>query len=335
MVALRRLVPLTSHVLRLTVVIHLLATGGTIAMQRSAEAGGNVPALDAGQLVTMAGLGERSNLRVEDWERLPGVHRGPVELWALRDRVADIVAAPVPPSGLVITHGTDTLEETAYLIARTVPPEVPVVLTGAMRTSSDPGWDGPLNLHAAVEVACSPASRGRGALVVFSSLILDGRFAAKIHTSALEAFGSPHAPPLGTVDGAVRYQRPSEPHHLLAPGNLSPRVAIVPLILGDDGALLDLARAGFDGVVIEGFGRGNIPPGALPAIRRWLDDGKPVVLASRCTAGEVGGEYAFAGGGGELLRMGVLAAGRRTPALARMELVLCLAAGVPYGTGHP
>ena len=315
-------------------VVHLLATGGTIAMQRSATAGGNVPALDAEQLVhAVGGLGDRNELRVEDWERLPGVHRGPVELWALRNRVADIVAASGAPAGLVITHGTDTLEETAYLIGRTVPPEVPVVITGAMRTSSDADWDGPANLRAAVAVARSSASRGRGALVVFASRILDGRFAAKIDTFALEAFGSPHAPTLGSVDGAVRFLRPSEPHSLLQARDLSPRVALVPLLLGDDGAILDLARARFDGVVIEGFGRGNVPPGALPAIRRWLDDGKPVVLSSRCAAGEVGGEYAFAGGGGELLQMGVIAAGRRTPALARMELLLSLSAGVSYGAG--
>jgi len=312
--------------------IHLLATGGTIAMQRSAAAGGNVPALDAEQLVdAVGGLGDRGDLRVEDWERLPGVHRGPVELWALRNRVAEIVGAPSAPTGLVITHGTDTLEETAYLIARTVPSSVPVVLTGAMRTSSDPEWDGPGNLRAAVEVARSPASRDRGALVVFASRILDGRFVAKIDTIALEAFGSPHAPSLGTVNDAVQYERPSEPHFLLPARDLSRCVALVPLILGDDGALLDLARPRFDGVVLEGFGRGNIPPGALPAIRRWLEDGKPVVLSTRCAAGEVGGEYAFAGGGGELLQMGVIAAGRRTPALARMELALSLSAGVPYG----
>ena len=303
-------------------------------MQRSAEAGGNVPALDAEQLVrAVGGLGSGSDLRVEDWERLPGVHRGPVELWALRNRVAEIVAAPEAPLGVVITHGTDTLEETAYLIARTIPSDVPVVLTGAMRTSSDPGWDGPANLRAAVDVARHPASRRRGAVVVFASRILDGRFVAKIDTIALEAFGSPHAPPLGTVDGEVRYERPSAPHHLVPAQNLSPRVAIVPLILGDDGALLDLARKGLDGVVIEGFGRGNIPPGAIPAVRRWLDSGKPVVLSSRCAAGEVGGEYAFEGGGGQLLQMGVIPAGRRTPALARMELVLSLSAAAPYGSG--
>ena len=110
-------------------------------------------------------------------------------------------------------------------------------------------------------------------------------------------------------------------------------LAIVPLVLGDDGTLVESARAHCDGLVIEGFGRGNIPPGALPAVARWLEDGKPVVLSSRCAAGEVGGEYAFSGGGGELLRMGVLPAGPRTPALARLELVLALSAGVPYGGG--
>jgi L-asparaginase len=168
---------------------------------------------------------------------------------------------------------------------------------------------------------------------VYADRILDGRFAAKENAFAVEAFASPHAPDLGTAGSSVRYARDSEPHHLLHARDLSPRVAIVPLILGDDGALLESARARFDGVVIEGFGRGNIPPGALPALSRWLQDGKPVVLASRCAAGEVGGEYAFPGGGGELLRMGVVPAGPRTPALARMELVLALSAGAPYGAG--
>jgi L-asparaginase len=84
-------------------------------------------------------------------------------------------------------------------------------------------------------------------------------------------------------------------------------------------------------VVLEAFGRGNCPPGILPSVRRWLEDGKPVVLASRCPYGEVGGEYAFEGGGGQLLRLGVLAAGPRTASLARLELALCLSAGVPYG----
>ncbi|HEX7025082.1 MAG TPA: asparaginase [Gemmatimonadales bacterium] len=316
-----------------TVMIHLLATGGTIAMQRSPAAGGNVPALGAAELVArVGGFDGGRELTVEDWERLPGVHRGPAELWALRQRVAELVAGPAAPSGVVITHGTDTLEETAYLLARTIPPRVPVVVTGAMRTSSDPDWDGPRNLRDAVRVAGHPESRDRGTLVVFAGRIIDARFVVKVDSFQPDAFGSPHAPELGTVDDdGVDFECSSPPHTLLPARKLAARVGIVPLILGDDGRLLEAARELFDGVVIVGFGRGNIPPGALPALRRWLDAGKPVVLASRCASGEVGGDYAFEGGGGELLRMGVIPAGARPVSLARMELTLSISAGVPYG----
>jgi L-asparaginase len=314
--------------------IHLLATGGTIAMQRNAVAGGNIPALGGRELLAMVGdLGTTHELRVEDWERLPGVHRGPVEVWAMRQRVRAIVTGPDAPSGLVITHGTDTLEETAYLLARTLPPELPIVVTGSMRTSSDPGWDGPRNLRDALAVAGHPDARGRGTMVVFAGRIFDGRDVTKLDAFGDDAFGSPHEPPLGTVEGGVpRFSRPADPGRpLLLAKDLTPRVAAVPLILGDDGTLLDFALTRFDGLIIQGFGRGNVPPGAVPAIRRWLDAGKPVVLASRCPYGEVGGEYAFEGGGGQLIRLGVVPAGRRPVSLARLELVLCLSAGVRYG----
>jgi L-asparaginase len=316
--------------------IHLFATGGTIAMQRNAAAGGNIPALGGRELLAMVGsLGVTHEIRVEDWERLPGVHRGPVELWAMRERIRAIVSGPGAPDGVVITHGTDTLEETAYLLARTVPPDVPIVVTGSMRTSSDPDWDGPRNLRDAVVVAGHRDARGRGAMVVFAGHIYDGRDVTKVDAFDDDAFGSPHQPALGAVDaGEPRFARPADPRrNLLSAGDLSPRVAVVPLILGDDGTLVDFARTRFDGLVIQGFGRGNVPPGAVPAIRRWLDDGKPVVLASRCPHGEVGGEYAFEGGGGHLIRLGVTPAGKRPTPLARLELALCLAAGVPYGGG--
>lgn len=313
--------------------IHLLATGGTIAMQRSAEAGGNVPALDGHGLIGLIGGSVPGvELRVEDWERLPGVHRGPAEIWALRQRVLAIASDPSPPDGVVITHGTDTMEETAYLLARTVPPAVPIVLTGAMRTSSDPDWDGPRNLREALLVASDVGSQGRGTMVVFAGKILAGRDVAKLDAFSPDAFGAPHAGPIGIVAAlGPQFEFPPEPNpSLLSPRGLTARVAIIPLFLGDDGGLLDLARSRFDGVVIEAFGRGNAPPGVLPAIARWLADGKPVVLASRCPFGEVGGEYAFEGGGGQLLRMGVIPAGARATSAARLELMLCLSAGVPY-----
>jgi L-asparaginase len=105
------------------------------------------------------------------------------------------------------------------------------------------------------------------------------------------------------------------------------------MVVGDEGGLLDLARSGHDGVVIIGFGSGNIPPGALPAIRRWIAERKPVVLASRCPEGQVTPVYAFEGGGATLVREGVTPAGPRTPSQARMELIIALSAGAPYGAG--
>jgi L-asparaginase len=115
------------------------------------------------------------------------------------------------------------------------------------------------------------------------------------------------------------------------PSGLSAKVAQIPVIVGDMGELLDLARKSYDGVVVEAFGSGNVPPGAVAAIRKWVAEGKPVVLASRCPRGEVTPVYAFPGGGATLVRDGVIPAGARTPSQARMELAICLSAGVTYG----
>ncbi|HZE75854.1 MAG TPA: hypothetical protein VE091_11135, partial [Gemmatimonadales bacterium] len=159
-----------------------------------------------------------------------------------------------------------------------------------------------------------------------------GHEAVKTDTVRLEAFSAPHGVPVGRVrDGQLVYSLPACPPARLSAPDLSPRVALVPMVIGDRGELLDLARPGHDGVVIVAFGSGNLPPGAIPAIRRWLDEGKPVVLASRCPTGVVTPVYAFEGGGAGLVALGVVPAGPRTPSQARLELVLALSAGVPYG----
>jgi L-asparaginase len=313
--------------------IHLLFTGGTISMRRDAAAGGNVPAHGGEELVALApGIERIAPFRIENWARLPACHLGPEQLWALRQRVRT-VAASGEVTGVVVTHGTDILEETAYLLDRTLDPAVPVVLTGAMRTSSDTAWDGPRNLRDAAAVAAGGSSRGRGALVVFNGDVFSGRMAAKTHATDVAAFSAPHGRPVGRVeDGRVTFgssdsTRPSP----VQPERLSARVALVAMVVGDDGRMLELARREHDGVVIVAFGSGNLPPGAVPAIGRWLEDGKPVVLASRCLYGEVVPSYAFDGGGAQLVAMGVTPAGPRTPSQARMELTIALSAGVPYG----
>jgi L-asparaginase len=315
-------------------VIHLLFTGGTISMQRDAVAGGNVPAHAGEALVSFVpGLEAVSPFRVENWAKLPACHLGPDRLWALRERVREIAEAG-EARGIVVTHGTDTIEETAYLLARTLPSDVPVAITGAMRTSSDDQWDGPRNLLDAARVAASPDSAGRGSMVVFDGVVLAGETAVKTHATHPSAFSAPHAGPVGRVaDGRVRFEGPRSPSRPpLRPSGLATRVALVPVVIGDDGTLLDLARPEHDGLVVEAFGSGNVPPGVVPAVRRWLDEGKPVVVASRCITGEVTPLYAFEGGGAQLVKLGVVPAGPRTASQARMELLLSVSAGVAYGT---
>jgi L-asparaginase len=313
--------------------IHLLFTGGTISMQRDPAAGGNVPTHSGEALVGFTpGLGDIAPHRIENWAKLPACHLGPDRLWALRDRVGE-VARSGEVAGIVVTHGTDTIEETAYLLARTLPATVPVAITGAMRTSSDEGWDGPRNLLDAARVAASTSSAGWGAMVVFQGEIFAGETAVKTHATELTAFSAPHAAPIGRVAGGrVAYHGPpAERPPAVQPDGLRARVALVSLVVGDDGTMLDLARPEHDGVVVVAFGSGNMPPGAVPAVRRWIDDGKPVVLATRCPQGQVTPVYAFDGGGARTVAMGAIPAGPRTPSQARMELVLALSAGVAYG----
>jgi L-asparaginase len=313
--------------------IHLLFTGGTISMQRDAAAGGNVPAHGGEALVGFTqGLDAIAPYRIENWAKLPACHLGPDRLWALRNRVYEIAEAG-EVTGIVVTHGTDTIEETAYILARTLPTGVPVAITGAMRTSSDAEWDGPRNLLDATRVAASPASAGRGTMVVFHGEIFAGESAVKTHATDPAAFSAPHAAPVGRVQGGhVAYTAPLAARPApLQPDGLGARVALIPLVVGDDGTMLDLARPEHDGVVVVAFGSGNMPPGAVPAVRRWIEDGKPVVLASRCPLGEVTPIYAFEGGGARTVAMGAVPAGPRTPSQARMELTLALSAGVAYG----
>jgi len=312
--------------------LHILFTGGTISMRHDAAAGGNLPALDGDALLmAVPGLHEFQPLQTEDWERLPAVHRTPALMWALRTRIAELTRQ-AGVTGIVVPHGTDTLAEMAYLVGRTVDPAVPVVFTGSMRTSSQPAWDGPRNLLDAARVARDSRARGRGALVVFAGRILDGLQAAKMHASDPDAFAAPHGRQVGTVrDGVVDWSAvPGARPPLARAESLAARVATIVPELGDDGALLDLALPRFDGVVILGYGRGNVPPGAIPAIERWLAAGKPVVLASRQPGGEAGSDYVFEGGGGSLVRRGVRLAGARTPGQARLELMLALAGGTDY-----
>lgn len=309
--------------------IVLLFTGGTISMRNDPTTGGAVPSLRGKDILALApGISEMAALEIDDWAAYPGPHMTLDRMWSLRERITYHVARP-EVQGVVVTHGTDALEEAAYLAARSVETEKPVVFTGAMRTSSDLGWDGPGNLGGAVRVAASPDAQGLGVMVVMADRVFAASDVTKTHTHALEAFDSPGLGHLGVVDdGRVIFRRAlPAPTPVLTPRELATPVDIVYAYAGADSRLLDAVRAESRGVVIAAMGRGNVPPAMVDGIDRYIADGKPVVITSRAQRGRVGETYGYPGGGRRLAERGAILAGAKRPQQARIDVMLALGAG--------
>jgi L-asparaginase len=312
--------------------IVLVFTGGTISMRHDPTAGGAVPTLTGHEIVALApGIDRLAQLDVEDWGAFPGPHMTPDRMWALRWRILEHLARP-DVDGIVVTHGTDSLEETAYLLARSVASDKPVVFTGAMRTSSDLGWDGPGNLGAAVRVAASDEARGQGVLVVMSDRVFTALDVTKAHTYMVDAFDSPGLGPIAVLDdGRVVFRRSiPAPPPILNATTLAQPVDIVYSFAGSDSRLLDASReqGRGRGIVVAGMGRGNVPVAMLDGIDRWIAEGKPVVITSRAGRGRVGHTYGYAGGGRRLAERGAIFAGSRRPPQARIDVMLGLGAGL-------
>jgi L-asparaginase len=202
-----------------------------------------------------------------------------------------------------------------------------VVLCGAMRTVSQPGWDGPANLMTAVRAAVHPDAPGRGVLIAVGEAIHAASEATKWHAQSLAAFRSPHGP-IGGLDrgrGQVVFHRPAFRAPALPARRLVSEVDLHTMAAGVDGALIraSLAR-GARGIVIEATGAGNVPPAVVPALRAALAARVPVVLVSRCAEGRVGPVYGYAGGGQVLREMGVILAPELPGQKARIKLMLAL-----------
>lgn len=303
----------------------LFATGGTISMRRDPERGGAVPTLSGGEiLASVPGCEEVARVEVVEFGRFPGPHMTIERMWELRDEILRAVRGGA--DGVVVTHGTDTIEETVYLLDRSLPPEVPVAVTGAMRNSSELSWDGPANLMAALLVAASAEARGRGAMVVMDERIVQGAEVVKTHTEEFGTFQSPNWGPLGIVDKTqVLFYRESRRKPSLLPAAPSVPVDLVKVVAGMDSRLVEASlESGAKGIVLEALGRGNVPPAMLPGIRRWREAGKPVVVTSRSLRGRVLDTYAYPGGGHELREMGVIFADHLTGQQARIELMLAI-----------
>jgi L-asparaginase len=304
-------------------------TGGTISMQIDPRTGGAVPALSGAEILArVPGLETIADFVSEDFARLPGPHVTPPIMMNLAGAVRSCLADE-SIDGAVITHGTDTLEETAYLLDLLLDADKPVVLVGAMRNSSELSWDGPGNLRAALRVAADPAARGLGVLVVMNDQLLAAREATKTHTESTDTFQSRDFGPLGIVDKdrIIVSRRPVDREYI-ATDRLEYRVDLVEIPAGGDGRLVDfVVNDGARGLVIEGLGRGNVTVDALPAIERAVNAGLPVVITSRCPRGRVLDTYAYQGAGKGLRQLGVILGGMLPSHKARIKLMAALGAG--------
>ena len=305
--------------------VAILTTGGTIAMQHDAAAGGAVPTLGAADFTAALppGLPE---LRTEELVNLPSSHFTLETLQAIRERVAVLAEEP-DVAGIVVTHGTDTLEETAYLLDLTVPGETAVVVTGAMRAASDVGYEGYANLLAAVRVAAAPQAQGLGTVVVLNVEIHAARYVTKTHTLGVATFQSLAWGPVGRVEGdaVIVVQRPAR--RVLPWRGLEPNVSLLKLAVGmGAGVMEDALARGARGVVIEALGGGRVPPWWLPQIERAVAQGVPVVIASRCPSGRVWDAYGYPGAYRTLTDLGCLFAEGLNGQKARIKLAVILAA---------
>lgn len=315
----------------------VVSLGGTITMTASGD-GGIRPTLNAEQLLAA----EPRLARVAELEAitpmsLPGASLSLQQLCQVAALLRERLSATGAPQGAVVVQGTDTIEDTAFLLdLLATQGGSPIVVTGAMRGPQAPGADGPANLLAAVTVAADPRIRGLGAVVVLNDEIHVARWVQKAHTSLPSAFESPGTGRIGVV-AEGRVQLFARPERIVLPlagtaaltgGSPIAAVAQVALGLGEDGRMLaHLPALGYEGAVIEGMGAGHVPGACAEAIER-LAGRMPVVLCTRVRGGRVfTGTYGFAGSEMDLLARGVIAGGHSSAAKARLLLALLVTAG--------
>ena len=306
--------------------ITLISTGGTIAMTRNAETGGLSPALSAEDLARAAGVTESVSLETIAFSDIPSEYMTPAMMLSL-SRVIETAAEA--SDGIVITHGTDTMEETAYFLSLVLKTEKPVILTGAMKSASDENPDGPGNLALAVRAAQDEKAGGRGVLVCMNGKIFDARHVSKKHTTSVDAFDAgAYGPVAREEDGKIIWREKEPKKGFLTPAHMESRVWIVTCGAGTEGDILRAAlREKVGGVVIEALGCGNVPESIAREVPKIVSAGIPVVITSRIAEGGVKVEYDGIGGLGALVSEGAISGGTLSGPKARILLMTALGAG--------
>lgn len=306
--------------------VAIVFTGGTISMSIDERLGAAIPSLSGAQILSMVTNIDRfAEIEPVTFSSLPGPHMTPALMMKLSRQVQGLLERD-DISGAVITHGTDTLEETAYLLDLTLNTSKPVVVVGAMRNSSELGYDGPSNLAAAVCTVISPEAANKGVLVVMNNEVNAASEVTKTNTLRLNTFQSLEFGALGIVDNdEVIFHREVVHRQYLQPDELEEQVTLVKCVAGMDHQLIDFCIDQHNkGIVLEAMGRGNVPPAMMPGIKRAAEKGIILVMVSRCPTGRVLGTYGYTGGGKELRDLGVIFGGDLPGQKARIKLMLAL-----------
>lgn len=295
-------------------------------MSVQTEAGGAVPTYSGSELLDlMPEAKDMASLIVHDFGKYPGPHMTPKLMFTLSNIIAGYLRDD-SITGVVVTHGTDTLEETAYLLDLTLKTEVPVVVTGSMRNSSDPDWDGPRNLIDAIHICLHQNARNLGVLVCLNGEINAASEVTKTHTEDVETFHSLDFGSLGFVErGRVIINRLPRKLETIETKRIETNIDLIKTYAGISEKFFKLsADYNVQGLVVEAMGVGNVPPRAFNGIEYVISKNIPVVLVSRCPAGETLDTYTYHGAGGELQKIGVIFTDYLNGQKARVKLMLAL-----------
>ena len=310
--------------------IAIIFNGGTISMKIDEKIKAAVPSLSADEIMSMIpGVEDYAEIEAYTFSSMPSPHMTLETMLKLSKFTTELVERE-DIDGVVITHGTDTLEETAYLLDLTVRTKKPVVVTGAMRSGSELGYDGPFNLATSICTAISDEAVGRGVLVCFNGELNSASEVTKANSMALNAFRTPNFGPIGIVDNDnVIFYRDANYSEKYDVSEIKKQVALIKCVVDMDSSYIDyLIEKGCGGIVIEALGRGNVPPKMVDGIKKATELNIPVVVVSRCFEGRVFESYGYEGGGKQLKDLGVIFGDTLPGQKARIKLILAINSGL-------
>ncbi|MBF0719350.1 asparaginase [Staphylococcus sciuri] len=305
--------------------ILVIHTGGTISMSEDKDTGKVETNAEHPMHRHQAFIQSLGDITEINPFQVPSPHMNNQYINQLKDIITESIDKD-EYDAFVITHGTDTLEETAYLLDLTIDTNLPIILTGAMRSSNEIGSDGLYNYVSALKVASTDEAQNKGVMVVFNDEIHTAKNVTKTHTSNTSTFQSPNYGPIGSVTKThVIFHHQPFPYKKYPNINPNIKIGIVKAHMDLSSDLLDFfVEKQYDGLIIEALGQGNMPPTALQGIQNLLDADIPVVMVSRSFNGIVGGIYAYEGGGYQLQQMGIILSNGLNGQKARLKLLVGL-----------